>query len=71
MTYELWDLRHRNCLGAFASRQEAFEAVRAIIQEQPDLVETLELDGEDEAGRQVLKASGHELAELSSYRQYA
>ena len=71
MTYELWDLRHRNCLGAFASREQAFGAVRAIVEEQPDLVETLELDGEDDAGRQVLKASGHELAELCRYRQTA
>jgi len=71
VTYELWDLTNRNCLGAFASRESAFDAVHAILREQPDLMETLELDGEDEGGRLVLKASGRELAELSRYRQVA
>lgn len=71
MTYELWDLRHRNSLGTFPSREQAFEAVRAIVDDQPDLIETLELDGEDEAGLQVLSARGQELAELARYRQYA
>ncbi len=71
MTYELWDLDHRNCLGVFLSRDEAFDAQRSIVEEQPDLVETLERDGEDDAGRWVLEASDHEPAELSRYRQDA
>jgi hypothetical protein len=68
MTYELWDLRHRNSLETFASRTEAFDAVRSVAQDQPDLVPDLRLDGEDANGEQVLKVTGQELAE---YREYA
>jgi hypothetical protein len=71
MTYQLWDLRHRNSLGTFASRTEAFNAVRSIAQDQPDLVPDLRLDGEDGNGEQVLKVTGQELAELAEYREYA
>jgi hypothetical protein len=71
MTYELWDIRNRNSLGTFASRIEAFDAVRAIADDQPDLVADLELDGQDAQGQQVLKAAGQELAELAHYREYA
>jgi hypothetical protein len=71
MTYELWDLRHKNSLGTFKSRSEAFDAVRAIAHEQPALIPDLELDGEDHAGEQVLKATGRELAELAQLREYA
>ena len=65
MTYELWDLQTRNCLGTFSSRGEAFDAVRSIAQEQPDLVMHLELAGEDADGAQLLKATGQELADLA------
>ena len=71
MTYELWDIRNRNSLGTFASRSEAFDAVRAIVDDQPDLIQDLQLDGQDSAGEQVLKATGNELAELAHYREYA
>ena len=71
MTYELWDLRNRNSLGTFSSRTEAFSAVRSIVQEQPELIPDLQLDGEDADGAQVLKVTGQELAELAGYREYA
>lgn len=71
MTYELWDIRNRNSLGTFASRSEAFDAVRSITHDQPELVPDLELDGEDADGEQVLKVAGQELAELAEYREYA
>ncbi|MBJ7610342.1 MAG: hypothetical protein JF887_13060 [Candidatus Dormibacteraeota bacterium] len=71
MTYELWDLRNRNSLRTFTSRPEAFEAVRSITHEQPELVPDLEVDGEDADGEQVLKVTGQELAELAEYREYA
>jgi hypothetical protein len=65
VTYELWDLRTRNCLGTFTSRGEAFNAVRSIAEEQPDLVSHSELAGEDVTGEQLLKATGQELAYLA------
>ena len=65
MTYELWDRRNRNCLGSFDARAEAFQAVLAIVDDQPDLLADLELDGEDAEGRQVLKLAADELGDLA------
>jgi hypothetical protein len=65
VTYELWDLETRNCLGTFASRREAFDAVRSLAQEQPDMVSHLELAGEDASGEQLVKVTGQELADLA------
>jgi len=65
VTYELWDLQTRNCIGTFTSRTEAFDAVRSLSEEQPDLVSHLELAGEDTDGDQLLKVTGQELADLA------
>ena len=65
MTYELWDLRNGNNLGSYATRAEAFQDVLTIARDHPDLVADLELHREDGDGRQLLRATGTELADLA------
>jgi ABC-type sugar transport system substrate-binding protein len=70
MTYELWDRRQRNQLGEFASRDDAYAAVRSIVKANPDLAADLVMGGEDEAGALLFRAAGPELVELAREREY-
>ena len=65
MTYELWETRSGNLMGAFTSQQEALNAVRrAIDLHGPHYTRTVVLAVEDETGETTTLAQGKALAEL-------
>ena len=68
MTYELWETRSGNLMGAFASQAEALGALRRVIDiHGTEYVETLVLALEDDAGETTVLGEGQALAELACH----
>ena len=62
MTYELWNTRTRNLLGALGTEVEALAVVRDLISERgADYADRLALGVENASGRSRIVASGKAL----------
>ena len=68
MTYELWEIRSGNLMGAFPSQEEALgELRRAIDLHGTEYADTIVLALEDDTGETTTLAEGKALAELACH----
>jgi hypothetical protein len=66
-SYELWQTRTRNLIGAFATQAEALAVVRRAAETHgPGFIDTVLLGREDDKGHSRTVAQGKDLLELAN-----